>query len=280
MPKILQLQNKDKQGNLKNSGKIEIKNQTEERAELYFYGDIVSNTWQSYWYEEDKCPQDISDFLKELDNSKAIDIYINSGGGSVHGGLAIYNMLKRYSGEKTVRVDGIAASIASVIAMAGDRVIIPKNAQLMIHKPSCSLWGSYNSDEFRSMADSLDVCQKSILSIYMENAKEGITEDEITQMINKETWFTGDQAEQYFNIEVEETGELVACSSDYFDKYKNTPENLLEKEHKSPEINADEIANKVLEAIENKQKEEKEQLKNKLEEEKNAILEDLDLYGI
>ncbi|HCL4466765.1 TPA: Clp protease ClpP [Clostridium botulinum] len=278
MTKIMQLKNKDKTGNIKNVGTIEIKNQTDERAELYFYGDIVSNSWQSYWFEEDKCPQDISNFLKELDNSKAIDIFINSGGGSVHGGLAIYNMLKRYSGEKTVHIDGLAASIASIIAMAGDKIIIPQNAQLMIHKPSCYLWDCYNADNLRSIADSLDTCQKSILAIYMENVKEGITEEEITEMINKETWFTGDEAEKYFNIEVENQGELVACTSDYFDKYKNTPKSLLNKS--SQNINTDEITNKVLKIIEDKQKSENEEIKNKIEKEKTAILEDLDFYGI
>lgn len=274
MIKTFKLKNKDKAGNLKDVGRIEIKNQTEERAELYFYGDIVSNTWQSYWYEEDKCPQDISDFLKTLENSKDIDVYINSGGGSVHGGLAIYNMLKRHNGEKIVHVDGIAASIASVIALAGDRVVIPKNAQFMIHKPSCSLWGTYNADDFRSMADSLDVCQKSILAIYMENAKEGVTEAEITEMINKETWFTGDEAEKYFNIEVEDSGEFNACTSDFYEKYAHTPENIL-KENKNN--SHDEVVQKVLNAIEDKKKAEEEELKNILEAQKMDLLNDLDL---
>src|SRR3712207_1077741 len=137
MSKVLELKIKDKTGQIKNTGKIEIKNQTEDKAELYFYGDIVSETWQSYWFEEDKCPQDVSDFLKELENSKDVDIYINSGGGSVFAGIAIYSMLKRHKGKKIVHVDGLAASIASVIALAGDEVIIPSYANFMIHNPLC-----------------------------------------------------------------------------------------------------------------------------------------------
>ena len=105
---------------LENKGALEIKNATEDRAELYFYGDIVSNSWQSYWYEEDKAPQDIVDFLNQIEDTKELNIYINSGGGSVYGGLAIYNILKRHKGKKIVTVDGIAASIASIIALAGD----------------------------------------------------------------------------------------------------------------------------------------------------------------
>ena len=208
MPKILKLKNEDKKtGKLKNVGSIEIKNQTEEKAELYFYGDIVSSSWESYWYEEDKCPQDITDFLKELESSKSIDIFINSGGGSVHGGLAIYNLLKRHQGQKTVYVDGIAASIASVIAMAGDKIIIPSNAQFMIHKPLT--WCGGNADDLRKTADILDTCQKSITNIYMENVKEGITEEKIMELINNETWFTGDEVAHYFNVEVEEQSDVV-----------------------------------------------------------------------
>lgn len=275
MPKILKLKNEDKKtGKLKNVGSIEIKNQTEEKAELYFYGDIVSSSWESYWYEEDKCPQDITDFLKELESSKSIDIFINSGGGSVHGGLAIYNLLKRHQGQKTVYVDGIAASIASVIAMAGDKIIIPSNAQFMIHKPLT--WCGGNADDLRKTADILDTCQKSITNIYMENVKEGITEEKIMELINNETWFTGDEVAHYFNVEVEEQSDVVACSSQYFSKYSKTPSNILNKEKVS--IDHDEIAAKVIQIIENKNLDAKEkELKDKLEKEKEEILNDLDL---
>lgn len=209
-------------------GRMEFKNAADSgRAELCFYGDIVSNSWQSYWYDEDKCPQDIVNFLADLDGYSGVDIYINSGGGSVHGGLAIYNILKRYQGEKVVHVDGLAASIASVIAMAGDRIIIPSTAQLMIHKPWC--WVEGDADDLRKEADALDSCQAAILAAYMENVKEGITEQQIADMVNQETWLTGDRAAEYFNIEVEQSAEAVACASDYLTKYQHTPENLLSK---------------------------------------------------
>ena len=123
MPKILQLKAKDKQGKLRNTGCIEIKNQTETSAELYFYGDIIgssmSEDYKNY-YPDDKCPKDITDFLDEIGDVDKLDIHINSGGGSVFGGIAIYNQLKGCKAHKTVYVDGIAASIASVIACVGD----------------------------------------------------------------------------------------------------------------------------------------------------------------
>lgn len=270
MSKVLKLENKDiKTGKIKNAGRIEIKNQTEEKAELYFYGDIVSDSWSSYWTDEDKCPQDISDFLKELDNSKDIDIYINSGGGSVFAGISIYSMLKRHKGKKTVHVDGLAASIASVIALAGDEVIIPKYANFMIHNPLCFLFNSYNANELRKICDSLDSCKESILNVYLENSKEGITKEQISELMDNETWFTGEQASEYFNITVEDDIEAVACTSNLFDKYKNTPQNLLKKDSEN-KINTEDIANKVIETLENKKKQD-------IEEEKRKILEDLDL---
>ncbi|WP_341472651.1 head maturation protease, ClpP-related [Clostridium perfringens] len=230
MNRILELKNKDrKTGQEKVVGKIEIKNELENRADLFFYGDICSSTW-GCWEDEDKCPQDVADFLKDLDNNKEINIYINSGGGSVFAGLAIYNQLKRHPANKTVYVDGLAASISSVIALAGDKVIIPKNAQFMIHKPWS--WAIGNANDLRKTADSLDSCEQSILNVYEENLKDGVDIETIKQFVNDETWFTGEEAAKYFNIDVEEESELVACNSEYFEKYKNIPIDLFKNDSK------------------------------------------------
>ena len=230
MNRILELKNKDrKTGQEKVVGKIEIKNELENRADLFFYGDICSSTWWC-WEDEDKCPQDVADFLKDLDNNKEINIYINSGGGSVFAGLAIYNQLKRHPANKTVYVDGLAASISSVIALAGDKVIIPKNAQFMIHKPWS--WAIGNANDLRKTADSLDSCEQSILNVYEENLKDGVDIETIKQFVNDETWFTGEEAAKYFNIDVEEESELVACNSEYFEKYKNIPIDLFKNDSK------------------------------------------------
>ncbi|NEZ47935.1 Clp protease ClpP [Clostridium niameyense] len=234
MSKVLEFKNKNKQtGKEEVVGTMEIKNQTEEKAELYFYGDICSSSWVC-WEEEDKCPQDIADFLKEIENTKEIDIYINSGGGSVFAGLAIYHQLKRHEGFKTVHVDGIAASIASVIALAGDKVIIPSAAQFMIHKPWTIGWG--NSIELRKLADDLDIAEESILKIYEANLKEGVDIETVKQLMADETWMTGEKAAEYFNIAVEETQELVACASQYFNHYKNMPKSMF-KNSKKPKDN-------------------------------------------
>ncbi|MCY8122442.1 Clp protease ClpP [Bacillus spizizenii] len=205
---------------------LKIKNQTELAADIYFYGDIVSSEWGK-WEDTDTCPEDVRGFLKQVEGVKNLNIYVNSGGGSVFAGLAIYNMLKRNSAHKTVYVDGLAGSIASVIAMAGDKIVIPSNAFLMIHKPWSMSMG--NSNDLRKMADDLDLIEEGILNVYSENIKDGVDMEEIKQMVNDETWLNGKEASKYFNIDVAEENKLVACTSDYFKNYEKLPKQLREQ---------------------------------------------------
>ena len=201
---------------------LQIKNSTETSCDLYFYGDIVDSWWGA-WDDMDQYPESIKNFLDEA-KGKDINIYINSGGGSVFAGMAIYNMLKRHQGYKTVYVDGLAGSIASVIALAGDKVIIPSNAYMMIHKPWCGLHG--NSTELREMADTLDKIEEGILNVYNENLAENADIEVVKAMVNAETWLTGDEASKYFNVNVSESVDAVACTSDYFNKYSKVPKNI------------------------------------------------------
>ncbi|WP_371150234.1 head maturation protease, ClpP-related [Bacillus subtilis] len=205
---------------------LKIKNQTDLAADIYFYGDIVSSEWGK-WEDTDTCPEDVRAFLKQVEGVKNLNIYVNSGGGSVFAGLAIYNMLKRNSAHKTVYVDGLAGSIASVIAMAGDKIVIPSNAFLMIHKPWSMSMG--NSNDLRKMADDLDLIEEGILNVYSENIKDGVDMEEIKQMVNDETWLNGKEASKYFNIDVAEENKLVACTSDYFKNYEKLPKQLREQ---------------------------------------------------
>lgn len=225
---------------------LQVKNSTDTTADLYFYGDIVSDWWGA-WTDEDQYPDAVKNFLNEH-NGKKLNIYMNSGGGSVFAGLAIYNMLKRHSGEKTVYIDGLAASIASVIALAGDKVVMPKSSMMMIHKPWS--WTSGNANEFRKMADDLDEIEKCILAVYEENLKDGIDMQLIKDLVDAETWLTGEEAEKYFNIDIGEEKQAVACTSDYLDKYFNTP-------------------SKLKNGVEGKS--------NELEQEKNKLLMEIDL---
>lgn len=225
MEKVFNFTKNDAKNSQRKVGEMKL-NASGSKANLYFYGDIVSNTWQSYWYEEDKCPQDVYNFLKDLNDYSDLDIYINSGGGSVHGGLAIYNQLIRYGGNKTVHIDGLAASIAGVIAMAGNQVIVPRTGQFMMHKPWSSMWGG-NADDYRREAEALDSCEQAIINVYMTKAK--VSEEEIRSMIQTETWLTGEAMEQYFDISVEENGQMMNCISDYFNCYTNLPDTFKQQ---------------------------------------------------
>lgn len=224
---------KNKKDNLSNL--LEIKNQTETTVDLYFYGDIVSSYYGA-WDDTDQYPESIKNFLDEV-KGKDLNIFINSGGGSVFAGMAIYNMLKRYNGFKTVYIDGLAASISSVIALAGDKVVIPSNAYFMIHKPWCGVSG--NSKDLREQADILDKIEEGILNVYSENLREGISIETIKEMIDKETWLTGLEASNYFNIEVSDAIDAVACVSEFYDGYNKVPKgisNILKNEFKRSEI--------------------------------------------
>ena len=195
-----------------------------DNAELYFYGDICSDTWESKWSPEGKAPQDVSDFLHSLDGKKRVDVYINSGGGDVFGGMAIYNILSRYQGETVAHIDGIAASIAGIIPFACDKVIAKSSAQIMLHKPWAFCVG--NADDMKKCIESLNTCEKSIIDIYAEHAINGTTSEKIKSMIDRETWLTCGEAQQYFNIVIENGESAQACISDFYDKYRSVPENL------------------------------------------------------
>lgn len=185
---------------------LQVKNLTETNAEIYFYGDIVGDEWEK-WCDTDTCPQDVINLLKEVEG-KQLEIYINSGGGSVFAGLAIYNMLMRVKEKKTCHIDGMAASIASVICMAGDEIIMPNNSYLMIHKPSNIVWG--NATDMRKMADDLDTIQIGIENVYKSKLKEGIDIEIIRGLMDKETWLPASEAEKYFNITLVEENKAVA----------------------------------------------------------------------
>ena len=274
--KELKFYNKDRDGNTKVCGSMTIKNQTDSSADLFFYGDIVSETWQSEWYEDDMAPGDVKKFLDQLDGTENINIHINSGGGSVFGGIAIYNMLRRNNAHKTVYVDGLAASIASVIMMAGDEIVMPKNATVMIHKPSASyFFTTKNADDLRKDAESLDTCQEAIMQTYMTKAK--VDKEEIEQKVNDETWLTGEEAAELFDIKVEEENDAVACAgSSMFFCYKNVPtsltaqgKNAKKKDEQRPLSRQDikEIFNESFSEYQAREKEKKE------------LLESLNQYG-
>lgn len=256
-----------KTGQMEKVGYLDLQeNEEEKKCSLYFYGDIVSASWEAW--DDDKCPQDIADFLNQIDGYDDVDIYFNSGGGDVFAGLAIYNQLRRHEGHKTGYVDGMAASIASVIMFACDELHFASGSQCMVHKPLCIAWG--NADDFKAVIEQLDKCEESILDIYMEHVKEGVTRETIKSLVDAETWMNGTDVAQYFDIEIEERAAVAACTSDFFEKYRNIPQNLKEQTEKD-------IVSAVLDALDER---EKQAAEKKNQEERDALLSDLDEYGI
>lgn len=205
---------------------LQVKNSTDTSVDIYFYGDIVGDEWEK-WCNTDTCPQDVIDALNEA-QGKDLNIYINSGGGSVFAGLAIYNMLNRATGKKICHVDGMAASIASVICMAADEILMPNNSYLMIHKPSNIVWG--NAIDMRKMADDLDTIQIGIENVYKSKLKDSIDIETIKDLMEKETWLPANEAEKYFNITVVEENKAVAkLDFKNYKNYKNIPQELKNK---------------------------------------------------
>jgi ATP-dependent Clp endopeptidase proteolytic subunit ClpP len=132
------------------------------------------------------------DFVSDLSKvqAKTLNVEINSPGGDVFAGLAIYNALKSSGKEIVVKVMGVAASAASLIAMAGDKIVMPKNSFMMIHNPWSFAMG--NADELREQADVLDKIGDSLLKTYA--SRTGKDEAEIAEMLAKDTWMTADEA--------------------------------------------------------------------------------------
>lgn len=175
----------------------ELKQSVEGILELYIYG-YVQGDERNWWGEVIKSETSANHFRKELEahkNISEIRIYINSGGGSVFEGTAIYNQLKRHPARKVVHVDGFACSIASVIAMAGDEVIMPRNALMMIHNMTLGIAGT--AAELRKAADDLDTINEAGRQAYLCRAGEKLSERELVEMMDAETWLTAEQCIAY-----------------------------------------------------------------------------------
>lgn len=161
--------------------------------------------------------------LGALPENAAIDLRLNSPGGSVFDAVAIYNALKRHPGEITVWIDGIAASAASYVAMAGDTVIMPENAFIMIHDPSGLVMGT--AEDMRATAEALDKVKGSLIQGYA--TKSGQSDDEIAALMAAETWLDAQEAlELGFIDRIAEPVKLAAS----FDvaRFRNAPPEVVE----------------------------------------------------
>ena len=161
--------------------------------------------------------------LGALPDDAPIDLRLNSPGGSVFDAVAIYNALSRHAGAITVWIDGIAASAASYIAMAGDEIVMPENAFLMIHDPSGLVMGT--AADMRDMAETLDKIAASMIRGYA--AKSGRPEEDIAALLAAETWFDAkDALEAGFATRLAEPVRIAAGFE--IGRFRNAPPELVE----------------------------------------------------
>lgn len=190
-----------------------------EKADLYIYGDITS--WP--WYESDVSAYLLSKKLEELKDVSEINVYINSYGGEVAEGLAIYNALKRHKAKVITHCDGFACSISSVIFMSGDERIMNNASALMIH--NAWSWASGNANDFRKQADDLEKITQLSVNAYMSQVS--ITEEELKSMMNEETWLMPQDALEYgFATSVSGTEESEKPS-------QSVRKNIMQQLHKT-----------------------------------------------
>jgi len=161
--------------------------------------------------------------LRGLGNVDDLDIYINSPGGGVFDGIAIYNQIVRHPAKnKTMHVDGIAASIASIILMAGTKIKMASNGTVMIHDPWAFAGGT--AKDMRKMADSLDLTREQLLDTYVK--RTGGDRAKISDWMGEETWMNATEAKaRGFTDEITDSVEMEA-SFDMLEKFAKLPDNL------------------------------------------------------
>ena len=199
-------------------------------------GPIVGNSdaWIYEWFGIEATSPSMVDKAIEKANGEDLEVEINSGGGSVFAGSEIYTALKAYPGNVTVKIVGLAASAASVIAMAGDKVMMSPTAQIMIHNVSSRAEGDYRDMEHT--ADVLKNADNTIANAY--RIKTGKTQEELLALMDKETWMTADKAKELGFVDeimFENDSQLVA-STDYSGMLPPEVINKIRNTIKSPNV--------------------------------------------
>lgn len=153
-------------------------------AEIRIYGTITD---RKSWFGNETAPEGFAQALEGF-QGKPLTVRINSSGGSVFAAHAIYNLIKSYAGNVTAIIDGLAASAATIIAVAADKIIMPSNSMMMIHDPMITLDGSLNEAELQECIDALKPIKESIVSAYLNRAK--VPAAELHTMMKDTTWLT------------------------------------------------------------------------------------------
>lgn len=186
---------------------------TEDKMKMKWYEIVAKSDVSEVWIYDEIGFWGVTakEFIVELNalKSKKIDMHINSPGGDVFDGAAIYNAVKRHPAEVTAYIDGIAASIASVIALAGKKVHMAKNAIYMMHNPSGLVMGT--AEDMRKTADILEKVRDTMVLAYTDKSRK--TAEDIKALLDAETWYNAEEAmEAGFVDSLGEEIDLAACS--------------------------------------------------------------------
>ena len=192
---------------------LAVKEDNADVADLYLYNVIDDFAYEGYADSAESILKDIN----SLGSIKTLNVFINSPGGSVFEGISIKNMLERQKLKGcfiNVVIDGLAASIASVIAMAGDKITMPENALMMIHRASCGCIG--NADDFAKQIEVLNKIDLVLTNTYVTRSNGLLTEEDVTNMFNSgDTWLTAQEAKDFgLCDEITEKLEAVAKYED------------------------------------------------------------------
>lgn len=211
-------------------------------GEVYIYDQIGAG-----WFEDGVTAKQFAKDLKALGDLETLNIYINSPGGSVFEGVAIHNVIARQQARKVVYVDALAASIASVIAMAGDEINIAENGMMMIHNPWSIALGDAN--EMRKTADVLDKIGETIQATYV--SRTTTEADAIAEMMDAETWMTAPEAiEMGFADTMTETIDVAALAKFDLSVFQHVPETLQpEASPKEPHPAVREVNTRIAESL-------------------------------
>jgi len=189
-------------------------------AEVFIFDTVGDDMWGGV------SANSFKDELMALEGVTELNVHINSPGGSVFDGVAIYNLLAKHEAAVNVHIEGMALSIASIIAMAGDTVTIAENAMFMIHNP----WNIVVGDaaELRKTADVMDTVKGQMVATYQH--KTGLDADLLSDMMDAETWLTGEEAvAQGFADTLSSPMAMAACAAFDYKQYKHAPDELLAK---------------------------------------------------
>ncbi|HEO8496512.1 TPA: Clp protease ClpP [Listeria monocytogenes] len=243
-------------------------------AEIDIYGDIVADGFQ--WFESDITSFDFKKDLDALGDVEKIFVNINSNGGFVYEGQAIYNQLKRHKAEIHVRIDGMAASIASVIAMAGDVIEMPANAQMMIHEPAGGAFG--NKADLESAIRALDASKQSIIAAYKShtNADDSVIE----AWMAEEKWMTGQEAYElgFATIVTDPIQQVALSKSPIVNTFKNVPNQLadnhdkLQAESRTPSLDINALTEAVAAKLRAKEQGKSDTEQTNIAEKGNSVL--------